>query len=222
MILTLSRQLGSGGDSIAARVATALGLTLVDRASVHKAALAAGVPENLLQMLMYERRRSLAGEVMDSLGGRPGGASNARVSATNPLLGAFAPMMPPAAISPDEADQSVGLIIKDIASRGGVLILGQGAQIWLHGYAGVCHVQVVAPMELRIARVAERTGVSAAAARRLVRDSDQARSDYLARYHNARWLDPLLYHLVINTGPTSLETAVSLILHAAQAVGSGA
>jgi cytidylate kinase len=223
MIITLSRQLGSDGDSIAARVATALGLTLVDREYVHKIALAAGVPDNLLQMLMYERRRSLAGEVMDSLGGRPGGVSSkTRVSAASPLLGTFAPMMPPATVSPEEADQSVGLIIKDIASRGGVLILGQGAQVWLRGYAGACHVQVVAPLDLRIARVAEREGIKVAAARRRVRDCDQARSDYLARYHNAQWLDPLLYHLVINTGQTSVEAAVSLILHAAQAVGSGA
>lgn len=222
MILTLSRQFGSGGDAIAARVATALGLTLVDRAHVYKAALAAGVPESLLQMLMHEGRRSLAGEVMDSLGGRPGGVSSARVSAASPLLGIFAPMMPPATVSPEEADQSVGLIVKDIASRGDVLILGQGAQVWLRGYTGACHVQVVAPRELRAARVAEREGISVAAARRLVRDCDQARSDYLARYHNARWLDPLLYHLVINTGQTSMPAAVSLIVHAAQAIGSGA
>jgi cytidylate kinase len=83
-------------------------------------------------------------------------------------------------------------------------------------------VQVVAPLDLRIARVVEREGISVAAARRLVRDGDQARSDYLARYHNVRWLDPLLYHLVINTGQTSIEAAVSLIVHAAQAIGSGA
>ena len=47
------------------------------------------------------------------------------------------------------------------------------------------------------------------------------RSDYLARFHNARWLDPLLYHLIINTGPTPLDAAVSLIVHAAQAIGGG-
>ena len=55
----------------------------------------------------------------------------------------------------------------------------------------------------------------------MVRVSDQSRADYLARYHNARWLDPLLYHLVVNTGEMRVEAAVSLIVHAAQAIGSG-
>jgi cytidylate kinase len=139
----------------------------------------------------------------------------------SPLLGVFAPMLPPAAVSEEEAVRLVGLVVKEIASHGNVLILGQGAQVWLGGYAGTCHVQVVAPLELRIKRVAERDGLSGAVARRRVLSSDRARSDYLARYYNAHWLDPLLYHLVINTGCTPVEAAVSLIAHAAQAIGGG-
>jgi cytidylate kinase len=222
MIITLSRQLGSGGDVIAARVSAALGLTLADREHVYRASLAAGVPANVLEKLMYERQRSLAGEIMDSLGGRPGEAASVPKQAPPPLLGIYAPMRPPAAISEEEAAQSVGLVIKEIASHGKVLFLGQGAQMWLRGYAGACHVQVVAPLDLRIQRLAEREELSAAAARRRVRSSDQARSDYLARYHNAYWLDPLLYHLVINTGSTPVDVAVSLIVHATQAIGGGA
>ena len=152
MIITLSRQLGSEGDVIAARVAAALGVTLVDRAHVSEAAVAAGVPEPLLQKLMYEGQRSLAAEIMDSLGGRSGESQRAPTHAPSPLLGIFAPMLPPMAVSQEEAAQSVGLVIKDIASRGNVLILGQGAQVLLHGYAGACHVQVLAPLELRVAR----------------------------------------------------------------------
>ena len=158
---------------------------------------------------------------MDSLGGRPNEITTAPKQAPPPLLGIFAPMLPPTAVSQEEAAGAVGLVIKDIASQGNVLILGQGAQVWLRGYAGVCHVQVVAPLELRIKSLAERERLSAAAARRQVLNNDRARSDYLLRFHNERWLDPLLYHLVINTGPTSLEAAVSLIVHAAQVIGSG-
>jgi len=222
MIITLSRQLGSGGDVIAARVAAALDLTLVDREYVYRAALAAGVPGNLLQKLMYEGQSSLAAEIMDSLGGRPNETTTAPKQAPPPLLGLYAPMLPSTAISQEEAAGAVGLVIKDIASRGRALILGQGAQVWLRGYTGVYHVQVVAPLELRIMRLAEREGLSSTAARRRVQSNDRARADYLARFHNAQWLDPLLYHMILNTGPTPLEAAVSLIVHAAQAIGGGA
>lgn len=219
MIVTLSRQLGSEGDAIAARVVSALGLTLIDREAVHQAALAARVPAELLRKLMYEGQRSLASELMDSWGNLSDGAPRTTAPASNPLLGIFAPMLPPAAVSLEEAAQAVGLVIKDLANRGNVLVLGQGGQMWLRGYAGTCHVQVVAPLEVRIARVAEREKITLAAARRQVRGSDRARSEYLARYHNARWQDPLLYHLMINTGQTPVSAAVSLIVHATQVMG---
>ncbi len=217
MIITLSRQLGSDGDAVAARVATALGLTLLDRERVYALALAAGVPADLLHRLMYEGQRSLASEIMDSFSG-----SGARVephpAAPGPLLGVFAPLLPPAAISLEEAARAVGLVIKDAASQGNVLVLGQGGQSWLRGYSGACHVQIVGPFDLRVARFAAREHVTAVVARRKVRASDQARAAYMLRFHEADWLDPTLYHLVINTGQVSVEAAVSLIIHAAHTV----
>lgn len=216
MIITLSRQLGSDGEAIAARVAAALGLTLLDRERVYALALAAGVPAELLHRLMYEGQRGLAAEIMDSFSSA--GRVESHTAAPSPLLSVFAPLLPPAAISLEEAARTVGLVIKDAASQGKVLVLGQAGQGWLRGYSGACHVQIVAPFELRVTRVAEREKISLAVARRRVRISDQARADYVLRFHEARWLDPTLYHLVINTGQMSVEAAVSLIIHAAHTV----
>lgn len=217
MIITLSRQLGSRGDEIAARVAAALGLRLIDREHVHQAALAAGVPEELLRKLMYEGQRSMAADLLDSLSGS-GLLRDAPAQAPTPLLGIFAPMLAPTTLSLEEAAASVGLVIKDIASRGNLLLLGQGGQALLRGYEGACHIQIVAPLELRIARIAEVEHITLAAARRKVRANDTARAEYVARFYGVNWDDPLLYHLVINTGQTPPDVAVSLIVHAAQAV----
>lgn len=217
MIITLSRQLGSGGDAIAARVAAALGLKLVDREYVHQAALAAGVPEELLRKLMYEGQRSMAADLLDSLSGS-GMLRDVPTQAPTPLLGIFAPMLPAMPLSLEEAAAIVGLVIKDIASQGNMLLLGQGGQSVLRGYEGACHIQVIAPFELRTARIAELEHITLAAARRKVRANDSARAEYVARFHGVNWNDPLLYHLVINTGQTPPDAAVSLIVHAAQVV----
>jgi len=219
MIVTISRQLGSGGDEIAARVAAALGLTLVDRDRIHAAARSAGIPDELLAKLMYEGQRSLAGDILDSLENTSSSVAGRTAPVQSPLGGIFAPMMLPTSLSLGDVVQVIGLVIKDIASRDRALILGQGGQVWLRGYRGACHVQIVAPLKTRIERVSARDGVSQSVARKVVRTSDQARSEYLARYHGANWLDPLLYHVVINTGQTTPEAAVSLIAHAAQVVG---
>jgi cytidylate kinase len=62
---------------------------------------------------------------------------------------------------------------------------------------------------------AERLGKRAAENR--VKADDRARADYLRRYHGVNWLDPTLYHLVVNTGCLSVEAAVELIIMAHKA-----
>jgi hypothetical protein len=216
MIVTISRQLGSEGDLIAARVAAALGLLLVDREYTCKAAMAIGMPATLLQKLTYEGQHSLAGQIMDSLGSPPSELSERSVPSPGPLEGIFTPMLAPSSVSLEDGIRTIGRIITDLAGRRDVLVLGQGGQMWLSDRKDACHVQVVAPYNLRIERVVARENLSRATARRRVRGSDQARAEYLARYHGVNWLDPLLYDFVINTGRTSADDAASLIINAAQ------
>jgi cytidylate kinase len=219
VIVTLSRQLGSEGESIAVRVAAALGLELVDRDFVHTAALAAGIDDDLLHRLMYEGQRTVANEILQSLG-TPRSPTASAASASSPLLGVFAPMASAEATNLEEAAGAVGQVIKKIAARDNVLILGQGGRDLLQGERHACHVLVLAPVEMRVARIARSEGLTLTEARRRVRVSDHARADYLARYYNSRWIDPLLYHLVVNTGVTPPESAASLIVEAAKIVAT--
>ncbi len=214
MILTVSRQFGSAGESIARSVAATLGLTVVDRDGIRDAALKAGLSPDVLGRLMYVGQRNVAGAIIQGLGSaRPDVAATV---AANPLLGAFAPLVSTDVVSLEEAARAVGRIIQKIATDGNVLILGQGGQALLQGQPGTCHVLFVAPLEVRVANVAAWHSLTPAEARRRVRSADEARRDYLARYHNVRWLDPLLYHLVINTGLVTADDAAALVIRAVQ------
>jgi cytidylate kinase len=66
-VITISRQLGSHGDKIAAEVAAALGLRLIDAETIHRAAQRAGVPQMALAELVHEGERSLATQVLKAL-----------------------------------------------------------------------------------------------------------------------------------------------------------
>lgn len=214
MIVTVSRQLGSDGETIARSVAAASGLRIVDREVVWAAALKAGIPADLLQRLMYAVQRNVAGEIIQGLGNV---TPDVAVTASgNPLLGVFAPPVSTDTVSLQDAARAVGAIIKGIASAGNVLVLGQGGQALLQGHPGACHVLFVAPLELRVANVAQWYHLSLREARRRIRSADESRTDYLARYYNVRWLDPLLYHLVINTGQVAASEAAALVTRAAQ------
>lgn len=57
--------------------------------------------------------------------------------------------------------------------------------------------------------------MSRTAARELVEREDRGRARYFKRYFAASLDDPLLYHLVINTGLVSFKQAAELIVSAA-------
>ena len=112
----------------------------------------------------------------------------------------------------------VGLVIRGLAHEGNVLIVGRGGQILLKDHPGTLHVQTVAPLAKRVEVVMSRYGLSERDAQQRVRASDRARFDYVRRYHDADWLDPTLYHLVLNTASLPAPAAVKLIVVAQQAI----
>lgn len=220
MIVTVSRQYGSDGETVARSAAQTLGLSVVDRDVIHAAALQAGISADLLQRLMYTGQRHVADDIIHGLSSiAPGVAASA---AANPLLGMFSPLVSTDVVSLEEAARAIGAIIQAIATRGNVLILGQGSQALLRGQPDARHVLFVAPFDVRVARVAEWQQLSIGEARRQVRGRDEARRDYLARYHNIRWLDPLLYDLVINTARVAAEDAADLLIRAARGIAPAA
>lgn len=233
-VITLSRQLGSSGEEIATLVAQTLGLRLIDAATINEAALRAGVPRVALAEMEHEGERGLANQVlkalrtMPSLGSGPSGAglpasaeeaSHRGLSTiTFPFIGLFSPTVPPISASLEGYVRMVGLVIRGLAHEGNVLILGRGGQVLLRHHPGALHIQTVAPRSNRVQVVTTRYGLDARDAQNRVRASDRSRSDYLRRYHDADWLDPTLYHLVINSGRVPVTTAVELIIAAQRAL----
>jgi cytidylate kinase len=66
-VITISRQLGSHGGELAAKVAEALNLRLIDADTIHRAAQRAGVPQMALEELRHEGERGLANQVLKAL-----------------------------------------------------------------------------------------------------------------------------------------------------------
>jgi CMP/dCMP kinase len=233
-VITISRQLGSLGGDIASSVAQELGLRLIDAETINRAAEKAGVPRIALAELETEGERGLASQVLKALRTMPSlpssgsrsisltdagsGAPRRRSTTTFPFTGLFSPTVPPISASLEGYVRMVGLVIRGLAHEGNVLILGRGGQMLLKNHPTALHVQTVAPFVQRVEAVASRYGLSVRAAGQRVRASDRARADYLRRYHDVDWLDPTVYHMVLNTGCLPAPTAVQLIIEAQQAV----
>ena len=107
-------------------------------------------------------------------------------------------------------------MIHKLADEGEVVIVGRGGQVVLRDRPDVFHVRVVAPLEMRVARLQRERNVSAESAHACLEASDKVRARYLRRSHGARLDDPALYHLTINTGLLDLTRAADLIIQAVQ------
>ena len=109
-----------------------------------------------------------------------------------------------------------------LADASNIVLVGRGSQIVLAGRPGVLHVRIIAPRAERVRCVQERCHVSPEAAAARIDASDHARAGYLRRSYGARWDDPALYDLVLNTAHWSVESAVDLLCLAAQQAAAAA
>lgn len=225
-VITVSRQLGSHGKEIADQVARALSLRLIDAETISQAAQQAGVPERALAELEHEGSQGLVSRVLKALRTMPALSPGGEVSPTQaeapsltlPFVGLFSPTVSPLSASLEGYVRVVGLVVQGLAKEGNVLVMGRGSQVLLRKHPSALHVQIVAPVPDRVKTVMVRYKLDKKVAESRVRSSDRGRADYLRRYHGVDWLEPTLYHLVINTGRISVPAAVDLIVRASQAV----
>lgn len=183
-VVTISRQWGSGGTNIAKVVAKELDFRLYDKEIIDRMAELSGVnPRHI------EYHEDGEGGVVNDLvlqlldGKRPTAAGYLRV-----LVRA----------------------LKHIGREGNAVIVGRAANFVL---PLAFNVRIVAPEDLRIARLAELHDTDTRSARRMVINSDRNRYRFIRANFGADWNDPMFYDLVINTEQFSIEHAAELIVH---------
>jgi len=107
--------------------------------------------------------------------------------------------------------QAVRSIIEALASEGNVVILGRAGQVILQDHPEVFHIKILAPLDVRVKRVASKRNISQKAARAQIEQSDRTRRCYLRRHYDVEWRNPELYDLIVNTLRMDIDTAVTLI-----------
>lgn len=212
-VITISRQYGSGGDEIAARVCETLGCRAFDKRMMAQVASDIGLSEQEIvdfsedeyKVRGFLERLFRTQRIVARVGTWTTDVGGTRTRTVKDL---------------DEA-QAISLVralVRHAAEEGNVLIVGRGGQAILQDNPGVFHVRVEAPLELRIQRVQQAEGLSYEEARNRIIQNDRAARDYLRRFYDVDWSDPQLYDLVINTRKISVELAAEYIVRAVQAL----
>jgi cytidylate kinase len=205
-VITISRELGSGGEEIARLVCDTLKYRYFDKQVLVGAAADVGLSRDLVVDYSEDRYevRNLLSRLLRS---GPRTVKSDEVAAAEGML----------SVETVNEAQYVALIetaVRAACTAGDYVILGRGGQSILQDQPNVLHVRVVAPTGARIARLQQVAGVSVVEAEQRIARQDRATSEYLGRFFGIRWNDPTLYHLTLNTGKLNFKAAANLIVDA--------
>ena len=202
-IITISRQVASGGAYIGHLLARTLGYQYIEREVLHQAATRLGV--EIPELAVVEERKT---------------------SFIENLVKGFAFGTPEAAYLPpsrrpvydEELFRTETGIIKAIASRYNAVIVGHGGYAILKGHPGAVHVFIHAPLEFRIKRLQTFHNISADAAREEIEESDRQREKFLKAMTGTDWCDALNYHLCLDAEAAGFEAAQRMIIELVEKV----
>jgi Cytidylate kinase-like family len=98
-----------------------------------------------------------------------------------------------------------------LAGLGRTILVGRGANVITARLPNVFHVRLVAPLATRIRHTANYYQLNEPEAAKFVREQDNARRRYVRRYFNCEIDDPTLYDVTLNTGRLDFARAAELI-----------
>jgi cytidylate kinase len=186
-VITLSREPGSGGKLVAKAVADRLGLDLFHQELINAMADNADTTTRVIRTL-DERGLSMIEDWV-----------SAAISERH--------------LWPDEVSRVLMRVIGAIGRHGKAIIVGRGANFVLPP-ENRFRVRIIAPLELRVSRVAETYGVSKKEAKRHVLRTESDRRAFVRKYFHSDIGDPANYDVIFNTGTLSVESAAAAICSA--------
>lgn len=182
MIITISRQVGTEEDGILALLSQQVGISVIDRNAVERAAERMGIANAQ--------------------------AANAEEEHLPPSTTGLRGLL----TGPARYADALTRTVQELARTDSAILLGAGGAHILRDHPQALHVQLIARRQDRIRRVSASTGVDAEAAGHQVDDSDRERAAFHETLFGAHWSDPHRYHLVLNTSLLNPEQVVALML----------
>ncbi len=204
-VITISRQIGSGGDEIAQHISQMLGWSYVDKALMVEVGRSLGYHEEDIVDFCEDTYRVQS--FVDKLMLRKKPAKSSFTVKDNAQIRK--------ALDEEQCLNTIQTVINTLASRERTVIVGRGGQAILKHKVGVLHVRIIAPQAVRVQRIMQSEGLTEEGARRLIEENDRAASEYLQRFYNIDWDDPANYDMVLNTAKLDLSTAALMIASAA-------
>ena len=183
IIITVSREYGSGGRYVGRLIADILGIKLYDKDFIMKLAEKTGLSEEYIES--NEQKMNTL-DVLNS--GYYSGLSNA-----------------------DELFIEESKLIKEVASKESCVIIGRCADYVLKDREDVIKVFIYSNMENKIKRATEIYGMTKEKAEKEIKRIDKLRANHYKFYTKKEWKDNDNYDIAINSDTLGVEKTAELI-----------
>ncbi len=195
-IITISRELGSGGRTIGRLVANYMGIPYYDRELIDAAAKLSDLSPKYIEG--YEQKATnsfLYNLVMGSSYGYGilQGSNNQTLPLTEQIY---------------HAQQAV---ITKYANEGGCVIVGRCADYILKDRNDILRVFIYSDMDKRLEHSIEAYGMSKATAQKEIERSDRERSRHYSVFTDKQWGDRHNYDVMLNSGVLGYENCAKII-----------
>ena len=205
MLITISRQVASGGVQVARLVAERLGWRVVGNSLIDEVARRAGVPPEEV-----EAREDEPPAFVERL---------ARVASAQ-LPDLFLPALPIGqTIREENLVRVTRSVVCEIAAQGRCVFVGRASAAVLAWRKDALHARLVAGPSFRQRNAVEMLGVPTGDAEAAVARRDAKRLRYHQEYYARDCDDPRHYDLVLNTERLGFQGAAEQIVHRARMLG---
>lgn len=190
VIITITREYGSGGRLLGEMLSSALGIKVYDKEFIHLAAQKSGMDEQYIK----RNEQSIPSFWLKCILSRSSEQGIEHSLSSNDVL--FV---------------SESKVIQELAETSDCIIVGRCSDFVLKEYPHVVRVFCYADPDSACERAVSRYGLDPDNARSEIRRINHNRIAHYEYYTGDKWGDPHHYNLMINTGSISLDVACELI-----------
>lgn len=204
-VITISREVGSGGRTVGRKLAQELGVRYSDKELIDALKAKFNLTVNAIEKLKGEKKNWLS-DFIHLVAPVPK-SELLIVGGDGKYVQEFRPE-----VTVNDVYLAEKEILQGIADEGSCVIAGRSGFFVLKDHPNKVDVFITASREHRIARVMRKQNLNREQAEAVVDSLDEARDNYVKRYTGTTRYDLRNYDMVLNMDDLSEDQAVSLIL----------
>lgn len=197
-VITIGRQLGSGGREIGQKLSARLGIAFYDKELIRIASQESGLKEEFFERVDEQKHFSLFPGIL-----------GLRTAMTDDFFSNYY-------LSNESLFRIQSDVMRRLAGEGPCIFVGRCADYVMKDERNCLNIFINADMADRIRRISLSHRISDSKARDLIERTDKGRSSYYNYFSGKTWGAAESYHLCINSSLLGIDESVRLVSHVAE------